>query len=290
MTAYAQVKRQIGDQLGLTLTVKSVNHRLLDVHLRLPPELDGLEVKLRRFLKERIARGHLEVTMLLERGGQQAFAFNRELVSAYVAAFRSAAREFGIAAEPDLNALLRLPGALTTPQDGAAPELESVLESALDEAIERLNRMREEEGRGTERELRNHMTRLEQATAEVEKMRTAVTRGYHEKLLTRIQELAGTAVDGDRLLQEAAIMAARSDVQEEIVRMNTHIRHFVGLLEQAGEAGKKLDFLLQEMNREANTLLSKAAGLSGEALRITEIGLAMKADIEKAREQVQNLE
>jgi len=105
-----------------------------------------------------------------------------------------------------------------------------------------------------------------------------------------MQELIGSRGDPDRILQEAALLAERSDIQEEIVRLDTHIRHFFSLLDQEGEIGKKLDFLAQEMNREANTLLSKTSGVAGEALRITELGLAMKSEIEKIREQVQNVE
>ena len=97
-------------------------------------------------------------------------------------------------------------------------------------------------------------------------------------------------VEEDRIVQEAALLAERSDIQEEIVRLQTHIQHFVGLLDEGGEVGKKLDFLLQELNREANTVLSKTSGIAGEALRITELGLQMKSDIEKCREQVQNIE
>jgi uncharacterized protein (TIGR00255 family) len=105
-----------------------------------------------------------------------------------------------------------------------------------------------------------------------------------------MQEMLGGQVDKERILQEAAILVDRSDIQEELVRLNTHVKHFLALLDQGGEVGKKLDFLLQEMNREANTLLSKTSGLAGEALKITEMGLLMKAEIEKSREQVQNLE
>ena len=112
----------------------------------------------------------------------------------------------------------------------------------------------------------------------------------HVKLHGRMQELLGSHVDHDRILQEAAMLAERSDIQEEIVRMKNHIQHFLSLLDAGGEVGKKLDFLLQEMNREANTLMSKTTGVAGEALRITELGLAMKSEIEKAREQIQNLE
>ena len=150
--------------------------------------------------------------------------------------------------------------------------------------------MREEEGRGAGAELRERMRHLSKATSEVEKLRGKVLKAYHEKVQGRMQELIGSHADPDRILQEAAMLAERSDIQEELVRMKNHIQHFLSHLDGGGEVGKKLDFLLQEMNREANTLLSKTTGVAGEALRITELGLAMKSEIEKAREQVQNLE
>jgi uncharacterized protein (TIGR00255 family) len=120
--------------------------------------------------------------------------------------------------------------------------------------------------------------------------RRTVLQSYVERFQSRIQELLGSSADKERVLQEAALLVDRSDIQEEIVRLENHVQHFLGLLDENGEVGKKLDFLLQEMNREANTLLSKTSGLPGEALKITEAGLAMKAEIEKSREQVQNLE
>jgi uncharacterized protein (TIGR00255 family) len=158
------------------------------------------------------------------------------------------------------------------------------------EALERLNQMREEEGRGIEAELRRRMTQLAAASKSVQQHRRAVLQNYSERLQSRLQELMGANADKERVLQEAALLVDRSDIQEEIVRLETHVQHFLGLLDESGEVGKKLDFLLQEMNREANTLLSKTSGLAGEALNITEAGLAMKAEIEKSREQVQNLE
>ncbi len=153
-----------------------------------------------------------------------------------------------------------------------------------------LNQMREEEGRGTERELRQRMAGVQRAREEVEKHRQAMLRTYADKLRSRMQDLIGSQVEPERILQEAALLVDRSDIQEELVRLNAHVKHFLALLDEGGEVGKKLDFLLQEMNREANTLLSKTSGLAGEALKITESGLSMKSDIEKAREQVQNLE
>ncbi|HUI83728.1 MAG TPA: YicC/YloC family endoribonuclease [Candidatus Binatia bacterium] len=291
MTGYAQVKSHAGDEFTLSLSIKSVNHRFLDLHLRLPSELDPLEIKIRRLLKEHLHRGHLEVTMSLERSGGAAFAVNRDLVGGYLRTFREVAEEFGVSAEPDLNAVLKMPGALNVSGDGdAIARLEKHVTAALEDCIERLNRMREEEGRGAALELRNRMTHLSSATHEVDQLRNRVLRAYQEKLHGRMQELLGSHVDHDRLLQEAAMLAERTDIQEELVRMKSHIQHFLALLDGGGEVGKRLDFLLQEMNREANTLMSKTTGVAGEALRITELGLAMKSEIEKAREQVQNLE
>ena len=291
MTGYAQVKQQVNDELTLAVSLKSVNHRFLDLHLRIAGELDAAEMLVRRVLKERLHRGHIEVTLNLERAGAAAFAVNRELVGGYLRAYREAAQEFGVNQEPDLNAVLKLPGALSAAtSDQTAEQLEKHLTAALEEAIERLNLMREEEGRGAALELRERMQHLSQATAEVESLRHHVLKAYHEKVQGRMQELIGAHADPDRILQEAAMLAERSDIQEELVRMKNHIRHFLSHLDAGGEVGKKLDFLLQEMNREANTLLSKTTGVAGEALRITELGLAMKSEIEKAREQVQNLE
>ena len=291
MTGYAQVKEHVSDQLTISLSLKAVNHRFLDLHLRIPNELDAVEIRVRRVLKERLHRGHIEVTLSLERTGGAAFSVNRELVGGYLVAFRQAAEEFGVSAEPDLNAVLKLPGALNAANsDDASNELEQGVAAALEKAIERLNHMREEEGRGAGAELRERMHHLSKATNEVELLRHKVLKAYHEKVQGRMQELIGAHADPDRILQEAAMLAERSDIQEELVRMKNHIQHFLSHLDAGGEVGKKLDFLLQEMNREANTLLSKTTGVAGEALRITELGLAMKSEIEQAKEQVQNLE
>ena len=291
MTGYAQVKANAGDELALTLSLKSVNHRFLDLHLRIPSELDAIESRIRRILKDRLHRGHVEVTIALERSGSAAFDVNRELVGGYLRTFRAVAEEFGVSAEPDLNAVLKMPGALSAAADGdASGRLEQHIAAALEEAVAKLNAMREEEGRGAVAELRERMEHLGQATAEVDLLRGKVSRAYYDKVHGRLQELLNAQVDPERILQEAALLAERSDIQEELVRMKNHIQHFLSLLQAGGEAGKKLDFLLQEMNREANTLLSKTSGVAGEAMRITELGLAMKSDIEKAREQVQNLE
>jgi uncharacterized protein (TIGR00255 family) len=290
MTGYAQLTSQANDRLAFSLSLKAVNHRFLDLHFRMPAEAGALELKMRRVLKEKIARGHIEVGLSFQYGEGNSFQLNHALVDGYVAAFREAAERLGIAAQPDLNAILRMPGALSGDSQAIDEETESNVLSRLEELVARLNHMREEEGRGLERELRARMKSLSEAVAEVGKLRTQVSRAYLEKVRSRMSELIAGHADEDRVLQEAAMLAERSDIQEEVVRLENHIQHFHSLLDAGGEAGKKLDFLLQELNREANTLLSKTAGVAGEGLRITELGLQIKSEIEKAREQVQNVE
>ena len=290
MTGYAQVRGQVNAGLAFALALKSVNHRFLDLHFRVPSDADALEMKLRRLLKEKMARGHVEITLNLEYAGSNGVALNRQLVGSYVQAFRAAADEFGITGEPDLNVVLRMPGAMESAADRSGDELEAAVLARVEEALGKLNQMRDEEGRGIETELRERMNHLANASSGMEGHRAAIQRNYADRLQARMQEMLGGHIDKERILQEAAVLVDRSDIQEELVRLNTHVKHFLGLLDQGGEVGKKLDFLLQEMNREANTLLSKTSGLAGEALKITEMGLLMKAEIEKSREQVQNLE
>jgi uncharacterized protein (TIGR00255 family) len=290
MTGYAQVKGQYADT-AFTVSLKSVNHRFLDLHLRLPAGADAIEQTIRRTFKERMHRGHVELTLSLDYAGGASVSVNRPIVAGYVHAFRKVAEELQISGEPDLNAIFRLNGVMSgggeLPADDAS---QSAVMAKVEEAIEKLNAMRAHEGQQMARELRERLDRMETSTNEIEALRGAVAKAYVVKIESRMQELLSTQVDHDRILQEAAMLAERSDIHEEIVRMKTHIEHFRGLLKDGVEVGKKLDFLMQEMNREANTMLSKTSGVAGEALRITELGLALKADIEKAREQVQNIE
>src|SRR4051812_2417786 len=178
MTGFAQVKGQFNGQSAFTLSLKSVNHRFLDLHFRMPSDSDALEMKLRRLLKEKIARGHIELTLSLERAESEGFQLNHKLVGAYIHAFRAASASFGIAAEPDLNAILRLPGALDAPQPAGNENLEEAVLASVNEALSRLNQMREEEGRGMEKELRERMRRLKEASQGVDKFRQAILRAY----------------------------------------------------------------------------------------------------------------
>ncbi|HWG21981.1 MAG TPA: YicC/YloC family endoribonuclease [Terracidiphilus sp.] len=298
MTGFARVQVRIPlngqDQLGYTLTVKSVNHRFLDVQLRLPSNMDALEMELRRALKEHLVRGHVELTLSVERTGQQGGGYNRELVSSYIAAFNSAREEHALTGLPDLNAILRLPGLLQADARSNAEEDLSALTESVTEQIGpllgQLKAMRAREGESLEAILRGSLDRLAEAVEGVALLRPDVEQRYQERLTQRLVAATGAEFNRQRLLEEVAVLVDRSDISEELARMNTHIGHFRELLAAGGEVGKKLDFLLQEMNREANTLLSKTGGVGGKGTHITELGLAMKAEIEKAREQIQNVE
>jgi uncharacterized protein (TIGR00255 family) len=280
------------DQLSYTLTLKSVNHRFLDLQFRLPSGLDALEVELRKALKENLVRGHVDLALSLERNVQSRTGFNRELIAGYLAAFDAARREHGLEGTPDLNAALRLPGALQG-EDRKDDDLVALAASVLEHVvplIEQLEIMRAREGEALEAILRGTLDRLAAATASVAELRPEIEERYQERLAQRLAAAAGPEFNQQRVLEEVAVLVERSDISEELARMAAHIEHFRELLSAGGEAGKKLDFLLQEMNREANTLLSKTGGISGKGMRITELGLAMKAEIEKAREQIQNVE
>ena len=293
MTGFARAAVEVNAQLSYVLTLKSVNHRFLDLHLRLPSGLDALEMEVRRVLKEQLLRGHVELTLMVDRTAGQGAGYNRALVAAYLEAFQAAAQEFELQGQPDLNVILRMPGVLqaearSNEEDNAALSA-SVLEQLVP-LIAVLKTMRLREGAALAGVLYGTLDRLTDAVKSVAELRPEVELRYQERLTERLEAAVGLDVNRQRLLEEVAVLVERSDVSEEIARMETHIQHFRDVLTAGGETGKKLDFLLQEMNREANTLLSKTAGVAGKGTLITELGLAMKSEIEKAREQIQNLE
>jgi len=293
MTGFARTQVRVHDQLVYTLSLKSVNHRFLDIQLRLPSGLDALEMELRRALKDNLVRGHVEVALSVERTAQQKAGYNRELVAGYLDAFQAARVEFGLGGDPDLNNILRMPGALQSENRSADEDADALTASVTEQIgplLEQLKTMRAREGEALAAILLASLDRLAEATEGVAGLRPEVEQRYEERLAQRLTAAVGTEFNRQRLLEEVAVLVDRSDIAEELARMTTHIAHFRELVTGGGEAGKKLDFLLQEMNREANTLLSKTGGVGGKGTRITELGLAMKAEIEKAREQVQNVE
>ena len=292
MTGFARVQVRVHDALTYTLSVKSVNHRFLDIQMRLPNGLDALENDLRKALKDSLVRGHVDLTLNVDRTAQSRAGYNRDLVASYVAAFAAARKDHGLSGEPDLNAILRIPGALqgdNRNDDDLAALAESV-QQQIGPLLDELKVMRAREGESLAAILNATLDRLAESTAGVAELRPEVEQRHQTRLAERLQAAVGSNFNRQRLLEEVAVLVERSDIAEELTRMSTHIGHFRELLAAGGEAGKKLDFLLQEMNREANTLLSKTGGVGGKGTRITELGLAMKSEIEKAREQIQNVE
>jgi uncharacterized protein (TIGR00255 family) len=293
MTGFARARRPLGDG-ELVVSVKTLNHRALDVHVHAPSAADSFENGVRALVKSRLARGHVEVRIALPPGALNGspVALNRTLLEEYLGAFRQAAREHGLDAQPDLNAALRIPGMFGEAESAELPAgTETAMLDALGAALDELNQFREREGAEIAMEMRGHNARVGAAAEEMEKIRAGAQEVFQNRLAERLKDLLkGVQVDPQRLAQEAAMLADRSDIGEELARLKIHSAQLAALLDAGGEIGKKVDFLLQEMNRETNTILSKTSGAGDIGLRITELALNAKAAIEKIREQSLNLE
>ncbi len=296
MTGYAQAHTETTD-LALRVSVKSVNHRFLDLKMRMPEGLEQYEPRLRQVVRERIHRGHVELQVAAEPRTAATIQVNQELVKAYLRAAEALRQETRAAADVDVVALLRLPGVISglgiaAPQSEESQEqLGRALEGCLRDALGKLDEMRRAEGAHLIEELRARLTKIAAEADQVDVLAETLRPAFAKRLDARLKELlSGAALEPARLAQEAAILAERSDISEELQRLRSHVWQFGNLLGGAGEMGKKLDFLLQEMHREANTLLSKTPGVDTEALAITGLALEIKSDIEKLREQVQNIE
>jgi uncharacterized protein (TIGR00255 family) len=291
MTGFARV-RKATDSFEIVVSVKSVNHRGLDVHFRMPPDLDAFENAMRAEIKRRVLRGHLQVQVNYTSTRVEAPAvLNVGLLDAYMTAFRRAAAVHGLHGEPDLNAALRLPGMFQSEEEEPDPALEAALVAATGEALDVLNEFREREGGEIAAEMRVRAAGVLEAAGRIEELRGRAAPEFQARLNAKIGELLeGVGVEPQRIAQEVAFLVDRSDISEEVTRLKLHTAQLMELLEKGGEIGKKLDFLLQEMNREANTLLSKSTGAGGSGLEITNIALGVKAEIEKIREQGLNLE
>ncbi|HEX4135740.1 MAG TPA: YicC/YloC family endoribonuclease [Bryobacteraceae bacterium] len=300
MTGFARVSRStpFGE---LTLSIKTVNHRGLDMHIHMPMEFDGAEPALRTALRKRVARGHVQVQVFLKRAAGPAVAnvINEPLLRSWLEAFQDAAGRFGIDCKPDLNQALRMPGMLES-GSGAAPAeiegLEAEVLAAAALAIDELDGFRVREGDAIEKEILMRTNSLRELASRMEDIRSRALPAFQKRLQDRLSEMLGGSninnaqIDPTRIAQEAAMLAERSDIAEELVRLKTHADQTEALLAAEGETGKKLDFLLQEMNRETNTILSKTGGLGETGLTLTDLGLAAKAEIDRIREQSLNIE
>lgn len=293
MTGYARV--QHSSEWGeISIAIRTVNHRGLDPHFHLPTAFDVFENSMRTAIKENVARGHLDlrVTWTPAVGGAGG-GLNQALFLSWLGAFREAAHELGIAgAQPDLNTALRVPGMVAGEADQPLPEAaEAEIIALLRQALADLNEFRAREGEQLAALIGTHNGAIQERAAELEQIRNSAMPLLQARLTERLNEmLRGSTVEPQRLAQEAAILADRSDVSEEIARLKIHAGQVEALLAAGGEVGKKLDFLLQEMNRETNTILSKTSGIGELGIRVSDLALATKADIEKIREQALNLE
>lgn len=289
MTGYGR-GASTGDNYAASVELKTVNNRFLDVHLRLGSELQSVEAVLKRQISARLSRGRVDVTLVLERTSEIAYELNRSLISGYLQALSQLQQEFSLSGEPDLNVIARLPGVLQTAKDELDTETQNGIEAALELALTELEQMREIEGEALKVEMFSRLAEIERQITVIEPNAANITENYRARLQKKITDLLAKSdsqieLDQARLAQEVAYLAERSDVSEELARLKSHISQFRETCESNVEIGKRLDFLTQELNREANTILSKATDIV-----IKEAALVVKAEIEKIREQVQNVE
>ena len=289
MTGYGR-SSFVGDDFSVAVDLKTVNNRFLDVHLRLSSEITSLEAIVKRRVNTRLSRGRVDLAVTFERTTQVQYELNRPLIAGYVNALRTIQQEFQLPGEPDINIVARLPGALQPARDGLDERMVAGVEQAVDQALDELEKMREQEGAALREEMRERLDRIESLVPLIEGAASGLVEIYRLRLQRKISELVNRGgqtmeIDPGRLAQEVAYLADRSDVSEEMVRLRSHISQFREALDSTADTGKMLDFLLQELNREANTTLSKSTDLA-----IKESALAIKAEVEKLREQVQNVE
>jgi uncharacterized protein (TIGR00255 family) len=291
MTGFARVRKPVtGGEVSVS--VKSLNHRGLDIHLHSPLDL-SIDNDIRVAIKRALVRGHVEVRIgVMKSKTDSGMALNRTLFEAYMAAMTEAAGIAGAAVELDLNAAMRVPGMVSLNGEQELEQAdEQVILEALREALDVLNEFRAREGAELKTTMLKHTAQILDHAGQIEAIRARATPLFRARLEERLAEmLRPSGIEPQRLAQEASILADRSDISEETARLKIHAGQLQTILEGGGEAGKKIDFLLQEMNRETNTILSKTNGIGDLGLKITELALGTKADIEKVREQALNIE
>lgn len=293
MTGFAEATGQ-ADRLGLRVTLRAVNHRFFDLHVHLPEGLEALEAPARRLVRQQVRRGHVDLYLHVEGVEPAVPRINRRLAELYLTAAAELQRQFGLGERLDTLTALRLPGVIQLPA-GWAPEtverLGVLLERVLREALERFDMMRRTEALELEKEIMAAVERTAAALQELETLTAQAGPAVAQRLRERLAELTGElALDPARLAQEAALLVVRSDTREELSRLRSHLAQFRAIVREGVEAGRRLDFLCQEMQREINTLLAKLPGMIPASERMHELALAIRHDVERLREQVQNIE
>ena len=291
MTGFARVRKQVSGG-EVTVSVKSLNHRGLDIHIHTSLDLT-IDNEIRSTVKRALSRGHIELRIgYVKTKTDSAVALNRGLFDAYIAALTEAAAIVGKEPDIDLNAALRIPGMVSLNGDSELTNAdEHVIVEALEEALRVLNQFREREGGELKLVMLRHAGNVMENSRQIESIRTRATPLFQARLNERLGDLLRSAnIEPQRLAQEAAMLTDRSDISEETARLRIHSTQLEAILGSGGDIGKKIDFLLQEMNRETNTILSKTNGIGDLGLKITELALGTKSDIEKIREQALNIE
>jgi uncharacterized protein (TIGR00255 family) len=294
MTGYGRAQK-LTDGRDILVELRSVNHRYYEFSARLPRTCMYLEEKLKTFLNGTIARGKVEVSVTITRpdGRDAQIAVNNSIAEGYVNALRAMNEELGengriwLADDITLSSLLRLPDLFTvTKEQDDEAEVWAGVSAAAAEALESFLQMRQAEGERLAADLSGKLDTLDGMLAQIEALEPGVAENYRNRLLTKLKELlADTNIDEQRILTETAIFAEKTAIDEETGRLHSHIAQFRELLTLGEPIGRKLDFLVQEMNREVNTIGSKAQDLG-----ITRLVVDMKSEIEKIREQIQNIE
>lgn len=279
-----------GENFTLTVEIKTVNNRFLDISLKLGGELQAVEASIKRAISDRLGRGRVEVNFQYDRTAEVRYELNRSVISGFLAAMKEMQDQFGLTGEPDLNVVARLPNVMTAKKDEIDPEFLDGVGAAVSLALEDLEAMRAKEGAMLKAELSGRLDEIERRMPAIVSESATIGDEYQQRLTKRITEMLAKSetqieIDQARLAQEIAYIADRADISEEIARLTTHIEHFRQIMNEEKEVGKRLDFLTQELNREANTITSKTGNMV-----VKENALQIKSEIEKIREQIQNVE
>jgi uncharacterized protein (TIGR00255 family) len=289
MTGYGTGSAQRGNA-SVSVEIKTVNHRFLDFHLRISREYQALEGDVQQMIRGALDRGRVDANVTVQNTAESVFEINASLLRGYLGAVGKLREEFNFQESLDLKTVLSLPGILQSREsiqtEEASAVVRELLRTSVQEALDGVLRMRTQEGESLLADMRQNLAVIEENANQICELSANAAGDHLRKLRERLEQLLPQAgFDPQRLAQEAALIADKCDISEEIARLKSHIEQYRFLMDAKEKAGKKLDFLLQELQREANTILSKSG-----SLEVSRLAIAIKTDIEKLREQVQNVE
>ncbi len=286
MTGFGRARYENNDRT-YNIEIKSVNHRYNDITVKLPRSISYLEEKVKKEISSKVSRGKIDIFISFENNSAEGkdIRINKELAGIYIKELKTIARENGIDENILVTEISKFPDVLTIQNVEDEEVIWKELLICLNEAITNFLQMRENEGNKIKEDLNTRIEKVLKKVCEISTYSTGLVNEYVVKLETRIKEILKTDIDKDRLAEETVIYADKCSVEEEITRLNSHINQFKELINVDTPIGKKIDFLIQEMNRETNTIGSKSGSLS-----ITNLVIDIKTELEDIREQIQNIE